>query len=242
MSESGPDTAAGTADPEAGKAGTADVGDMDAAREAILLAALPNVPFDGWSTELLRRATTQAGFTRDVGRIAFPQGVMDLVDYYSDWADREMERRLKEHDLMEMRIRDKIALAVRLRLEALEPSRDAARRAAGAFLAPPNGLLGAKCLYRTVDAMWRGIGDTSTDFNFYTKRATLSGVVASTMLHWFDDRSEGFADTWAFLDRRIENVMQFEKVKARMTKATEGMPDPFEILGKLRYPQPRRRD
>src|SRR4029077_14179482 len=94
--------------------------------------------------------------------------------------------------------------------------REAARRALALLALPLNAGLGLKLLYRTVDAMWYAAGDTSADFNFYTKRAILAGVYSSTLLYWLNDRAEGSEATWSFLDRRIDDVMKFEKFKDRV--------------------------
>jgi ubiquinone biosynthesis protein COQ9 len=112
----------------------------------------------------------------------------------------------------------------------------AARRAAAFLAIPVNAPMGAELSFRTADAIWRGIGDTATDFNYYTKRLLLSGVYTATLLFWFSDDSDGAADTWAFLDRRIENVMSIEKAKAGLADFASKLPDPFKILGSLRYP------
>ena len=102
---------------------------------------------------------------------------------------------------------------------------------------PQYALDGATCVWRTCDTIWRAIGDTSADFNWYTKRGLLAGVVTSTMLYWFADQSEDFEDTQKFIDRRIADVMQIEKVKAQVTKFAATLPNPFEILGALRHPR-----
>ena len=136
-----------------------------------------------------------------------------------------------------MKVRQRITFAVRKRIEIIAEHKEAARKAAAILALPQNALDGATCVYRTVDAIWRAVNDTSTDFNFYTKRALLAGVVTTTMLHWFADNSEGAEDTWKFLDRRISDVMQIEKVKAQVTKFAESLPNPLTILGALRYPR-----
>jgi ubiquinone biosynthesis protein COQ9 len=205
-------------------------------KNAILQAALIEADFDGWSLQTLRRASDKAGVSRDIQRLAFPRGVMDLVEYYAHTLDEAMLAGLAAQDLSSMRIRDKIALAVRLRIEALAEHKPAAHHAVKFLSLPQYAGEGVKHLYRTVDAMWRAIGDTSTDFNFYTKRALLAGVFASTLMHWFDDESEGSVKTWDFLARRIDNVMEIEKAKAKVVAVVEKLPSPWSVLGKLRYP------
>ncbi len=205
-------------------------------RKAILDKVLELAPFDGWTASTLRRAADETGVTGDTQRLAFPNGVMDLIEFHSRAADDEMLERLEDYDLGALKIREKVTLAVRLRIEVIAMHKHAARRAAHMLALPLHHATALRITYRTVDAIWRGIGDTSTDFNFYSKRAILAGVYTTTMMRWFDDRSEGTQETWAFLDRRIQNVMDFEKIKAKLRKRAEAMPSPWSILGALRYP------
>jgi ubiquinone biosynthesis protein COQ9 len=205
-------------------------------KAAILKAALVEADFGGWSLEALRAASDKAGVERDRQRLVFPRGVLDLLEFYSETADGAMAEQLAAHDLKALKIREKVALAVRLRIEVLAGHKQAARHALHHLALPPFAAEGLKLLYRTVDRIWREIGDTSTDFNFYTKRALLAGVYASTLATWTEDMSEDGAKTWEFLDRRIADVMQIEKAKASLRKTFGGLPDPFKILSALRYP------
>ena len=196
----------------------------DALREAVLAAALPHAAFDGFTDMVLQKAGAEAGLVKaDVARL-FEDGPTSLVEYYSIRTDAEMERRLGEIDLKAMKIRERIATAVKTRLAILKPHKEAARRAAALLSLPMHAALGARLVYRTVDAMWRAAGDTSTDFNFYTKRGILAGVYGSTAMRWFNDTSEDEAATDAFLADRIENVMQFEKFKAKAKEALSNFP------------------
>jgi ubiquinone biosynthesis protein COQ9 len=206
-------------------------------RERILAEALKHVPFDGWSDKTLREASAATGADEADLRAAFPRGVSDALLFFSDWADRRMVEALKEADLAKLKVRERVALAVRTRIEGLMPHKEAARRAAAVLALPLNAADAAVAIYRTCDQTWRAVGDTSTDFNFYTKRALLAGVHASTMLYWFADASEGAKETWAFLDRRIGDVMQIEKLRAAAVKLGEALPNPLTILGALRYPK-----
>jgi len=182
-------------------------------REAVLAASLPHAAFDGFTDQLLQKAGAEAGVAKaDLARL-FENGPLSLIEFYSGWADAEMEKRLG--DLKAMKIRERIALAVKTRLAILKPHKEAARRAAAMLSLPMHAALGAKLMYRTVDAMWRAAGDTSTDFNFYTKRGILAGVYGSTAMRWFNDTSADEKATEEFLTARIENVMQFEKLKAK---------------------------
>ena len=146
----------------------------------------------------------------------FPEGPLSLIEYFSTSIDEAMEKKLAATtDLSTRKIRERIKIAVMTRLWLLEPHKEAARRAAATLTLPMHAALGAKLMYRTVDAIWRVAGDTSTDFNFYTKRAILAGVYGSVLMRWFSDMGEDDSATEAFLDARIENVMQFEKFKAK---------------------------
>lgn len=196
----------------------------DQLREAVLLAALSHAAFDGFTDMVLQKAGAEAGLVKaDVARL-FEDGPISLVEYFSTRTDAEMEKRLAEMDLKSMKIRERIATAVKTRLAILKPHKEAARRAAALLSLPMHAALGAKLVYRTVDAMWRAAGDTSTDFNFYTKRGILAGVYGSTAMRWFNDTSEDEKATDAFLADRIENVMQFEKFKAKAKEALSNFP------------------
>jgi len=208
----------------------------DERRGELLEAMLAHVPFDGWTDKALVRGADDLGLDAAFVKLVFPGGPMEALEYWMDRADAAMVDELARRGVRDMRIRDRIATAVRVRLEQAAPHREAVRRAAGILALPQNTELAATGLWRTADAMWRAAGDTSTDYNYYTKRAILSGVYSSTLLAWMADDSEGFAETWAFLDRRIENVMQFEKVKGRLLKERESWPSLTRFLGRLRYP------
>lgn len=204
-------------------------------RQSILKDALKDVPFDGWTHEVLARA----GLSNDVGRdevdLLFPRGYLDLLEAFSHAADAHMSRVLEAADLTSLKVRERITLAIITRMEFLQTHREASLRAASILALPLHSVMAARLLARSVDLAWRGIGDTSTDFNFYTKRATLSLVLSSTLLYWMSDESEDLAPTREFLDRRIENVMQFEIAKAKVKKAAADLPSPVELLAKLRY-------
>ena len=196
--------------------------DDQPAREAVLAAALPHAAFDGFTDSVLQKAAMEAD-VKDAARL-FENGPISLVEFYSTWADAQMEAKLAATDLKAMKIRERIAAAVRARLSVLAPHKEAARRAAALLSLPMHAALGAKLVYRTVDAMWRAAGDTSTDFNFYTKRGILAGVYGSTAMRWFNDTDKDEKATDEFLAARIENVMQFEKFKSKAKEALAGFP------------------
>ena len=204
-------------------------------RQAILAAALVNVPFDGWSLKTMREGAQAAGIAHERMRMLFPNGVSDLVDFFCAQGDARMVEILAKTDLKAMKVRERITHCVRVRIEMDGDHKEAARRAAAFLALPLYASVAVRVLYRTVDAIWRAAGDQSTDFNFYSKRAILAGVYSSTLLYWFGDAAEGNAQTWAFLDRRIKDVMQIEKVKAGVQKFGEMLPDPLSLLGRLRY-------
>ncbi|HTW33368.1 MAG TPA: COQ9 family protein [Rhizomicrobium sp.] len=200
-------------------------------RRAVAQAALAHIPFDGFTDKVLNAAASDAGVDkRGVARL-FPGGPLDLVEALSDMFDDEMEARLAKAKLGAMKVRARIAKAVKTRLEILKPHKEAARRAAAFLTLPPHAARGAALLYRTVDVMWRAAGDTSTDFNFYTKRAILAGVYSATLMRWFTDESEDESETDAFLARRIDDVMRFEKFKAQIRERAKHLPSLSDIFG-----------
>jgi len=208
--------------------------DKIAQRDALIRAALPHVPFDGWSRKTLEAAADSAGLGADAAGRLFPGGAKDAVAHFMDLADRLMLEDLEAHNLPAKKIRERITLAVRVRLERWTPYREAVRRALALAPLPPFAGKTLRGGYRTVDAIWRAAGDKSTYFNFYTKRGLLAAVYGTTLLFWLDDRSEGCANTWTFLDRRIANVMQFPQVKARITERLKALPDPLKIFERIR--------
>jgi len=202
-------------------------------RQRLLTAALPHVPLDGWSPQCLSAATRDAGLSAAQARIAFPRSTADLVDFHAREGDRRMKAALATRDLGALRIRERIATAVRLRLETADGGREAARRLLALAATPGHAAWAARALYRTVDAIWYAIGDDSTNVNFYTKRALLAGVYASTLLVWLNDDSEDSAATWAFLDRRIKDVMRIQKARDQLERAVGRLPSPFHLLGAM---------
>ena len=207
--------------------------DDAALKDAVVEAALVHIPFDGFTDRLMHRAVKEAGANKADTLRLFPDGPLSLLEAFSDSVDAEMEERLAKLELAAMPVRKRIATAVKTRLEILRPHKEAARRAVAHLSLPPNVALGAKLVYRTVDAMWRAGGDLSTDFNFYTKRGILAGVYGATLLRWFADDSADESATDAFLAARIENVMQFEKFKGQVRETAKKLPSLAEILSGL---------
>ncbi|MCR9113297.1 MAG: COQ9 family protein [Rhodobacteraceae bacterium] len=210
-------------------------------KTTLLEAAKPHVPFDGWSEATFRAAMEDAGINAGLAQAVCPRGAVDLALAYHEEGDQAMLVRLAEADLGQLRFRDRVAAAVRYRLEAVE-DKELVRRGVTLFALPHHALDGAQAIWRTCDRIWTALGDTSEDVNWYTKRATLSGVYSSTVLYWLGDDSPGHERTWAFLDRRIDDVMQIEKVKARArdNKLVSGlMAGPLSFVNRIRKPGPR---
>ncbi|MEM1129174.1 MAG: COQ9 family protein [Pseudomonadota bacterium] len=184
-------------------------------RDALLDATLDLVPFEGWSEKSFGAAIGATGVDPTVARALFPRGAVDLALAYHDRGDAEMVRRLKAADLSEVRFRDRIKAAVQFRIEAIS-DKEAARRGATLFSLPGYAPDGAKAIWGTADLIWETLGDKSDDYNWYTKRATLSGVYSATLLYWLGDDSSDHQRTWRFLDRRIDDVMQIEKLKSQV--------------------------
>jgi ubiquinone biosynthesis protein COQ9 len=210
----------------------------DDTRNRVLEAALVHVPFDGWSDRTLRAAAAEAGVEAGLARALFPRGGVDLALAYHRHGDDQMVARLQAMDLTTLRFRDRIAAAVRARLEDADP--ELVRRGTTLFSLPMYATDGAKAIWGTADRIWTALGDASDDLNWYTKRATLSAVYASTVLYWLGDTSPDHHATWEFLDRRIEGVMQIEKLKAKFRENPLGkavMAGPGRAFSTLRAPK-----
>lgn len=221
-----------------------------AATDAVLDAALAHVPFDGWSDTTLRAAIAASGLEPGLARALFPRGAVDLALAFHRRGDDAMVAKLKETDLVAMRYRDRVATAIRFRLESVT-DKEVVRRGATLFALPNHAADGAKAIWGTADAIWNALGDTSRDANWYTKRATLSAVYAATVLFWLGDDSIGHKDTWEFLDRRIDDVMRIEKAKAglrnnplskallagplKLIEAVKAPTMPDDLPGKFRF-------
>jgi len=185
----------------------------EAVKAAILRAALPLVPFDGWSDQTFREAVADSGVAPGLAAALFPRGGLDLALAWHRQGDALMAEKLAGEDLTLQRYAARVTHAIRTRLEVAE-DKELVRRGTTLFALPPHAAEGAKAIWGTADAIWKALGDSSEDINWYSKRATLSAVYGATVLFWLGDDSPGHTATWEFLDRRIENVMQVEKFKA----------------------------
>jgi ubiquinone biosynthesis protein COQ9 len=204
--------------PERLQAGDPDIPLRDRLADALAAEAA----FDGWTRAALAAAARQLELPAGEADRLFPGGPVQVLTYFSQRADLRTVEDMEKEGVAGLKIRERIKGAVRIRLERHAGQREAVRRALALLSLPFNAGLALKLLYKTVDAMWYAAGDTSTDFNFYTKRATLAGVYSSTLLYWLNDRSPGSEATWGFLDRRIDDVMKIEKLKAQVKSWSGG--------------------
>ena len=199
--------------------GTSPDANSEATREALIVAVLDHVPFDGWGEKALLAAADECAVEAAAARRAFPRGAASLIEYHAARIDRCMEDSLGGAEALKgMGVRQRIAAAVRLRLELEHSHREAVRAALAYCAMPQNAHLSLTCLYHTVDTVWFATGDKSTDFNFYSKRALLAGAYGMTLLYWLDDSSENYEESWAFLDRRLEDVMRVGQAKANLQR------------------------
>jgi ubiquinone biosynthesis protein COQ9 len=209
---------------------------LDEIREALAPRLASHAAFDGWNERAIASAASELRVDADLAALALKGGPMALVEAWIGAVDAEMARRLPPEKLGAMKIRERITTLIATRLEIMAPDREGLRRAQAIMAMPQNIPSASRIGWRSADRMWRLAGDAATDFNHYTKRATLSAVYLSTLVVFVNDESEDFADTRAFLDRRIDNVMQFEKVKAQAKARSENMPSLSRFIGRLRYP------
>lgn len=208
-------------------------------RDAILEAALAHVAFDGWSEATLRKAAQEAEIPLAEARALFPRGAVDLALAYHRRGDDRMVEALEREALDDLRFRDRIARALRLRIEAID-DKEAVRRGTTLFSLPQYSADGARAIWGTADRIWTALGDTSDDVNWYTKRATLSGVYGATVLYWLGDDSLESQDTWGFIDRRIDDVMRIEKTKETIRSnpvLRTAFAGPAWLFGRIRAPR-----
>ena len=205
-----------------------------AAKDRLLEATLPNVLFDGWSLAGLKAGALAIDLPEAQIAVLFPDGGTEAALWLDDWADRQMLDALDAIDLKALKVRERVATAVKARLAVLGPHREAVRRAISLKASPWGAAKAAEIVYRTVDAVWYAAGDNATDFNFYTKRALLAAAYGPTVLYWLNDSSEGSADTFAFLDRRLSDVMQIPKLTDGVKRRLKHLTGPFQFLRQAR--------
>ena len=202
----------------------------DEARDKILVAMLSHVTFDGWSRRSLAAGVADAGYSPEMALRAFPGGLRDVAEHFASYMDQQMLTELTHHKIDKMKIRERIATCVKVRLQLFTPYREAVRRLVSFLAIPSNAPLATRCAWRTCSVMWYAAGDTSADFNYYTKRGLLTPVYTTTLLYWLNDDSENFENTWGFLDRRIADVLKIPMYKAKLQEAVSKLPSPFKLV------------
>ncbi|MGR3722663.1 COQ9 family protein [Abyssibius alkaniclasticus] len=208
-------------------------------RKAVIAAALPHVVFDGWSAATLAEAVADSGVDAGLAALAFPRGAVDLALAFHFAGDAEMRAQMAQAEFGALRYRDRVARAIAIRLQIAAPHKEAVRRGMALFALPQHAADGARAVWHTADAIWDGLGDGSRDVNWYTKRMTLGAVYSACLLFWLGD--EDGSETPAFIDRRIEDVMRFEKAKAAFRNSGMGKlwaAGPGKILGQVQAPSP----
>lgn len=203
--------------------------DLENAKNTILEAGLKDVPFDGWTLSVFENAATKAGYEAAMVEALFPQGERDLMDYFAKWADDKMLEILVKTETDGMRIRDRIKIAVETRIAVLNPHKEAVRMCFKKLILPQNARMAASLTWRTADVIWQWAGDTSEDYNRYTKRGLLSGVLSTTMAYWLQDQSDNHEKTISFLDKRIENVLFIGKNAGKIISPLARFADRFIV-------------
>ena len=209
---------------------------LDEIRDIVSARLASHAGFDGWNGKAVTAAAVEIGADGDLANLACKGRAIDLIGFWIDAVDAEMARRLPDDILGAMKIRARITSIIATRLEIMAPDKEALRRALTIMAMPQNVVTSAKLGWRSADRMWRLAGDTATDFNHYTKRMTLSAIYGSVLAAFVNDDSDNFTETRAFLDRRIENIMQFEKAKAGAMARRENLPSLSRLIGRMRYP------
>lgn len=215
-----------------------DTASWNKAREAVVAAALPHVPFDGWTERALVAGARSAGMEASEAARLFPRGPIEAIEVYSGMADRAMAEAVAALPA-EAKMRERIAAGIRARLDFVAPHKEAVRRATNTLAMPHHAPVGLRLLYRTVDALWYAAGDKATDFNFYTKRAILAAICSATFLYWFNDRSIDHAATLNFLERRLDEHGRVHGAMERLKQRVEKFPNPF-VFGERLRPDRRR--
>ena len=214
----------------------AEPANLDELRVALAPAIADAAAFDGWSDAAVRDAASLNGISPDAAAFAFSGGAMDMIEAWVRSVDQAMIAAWPAEKIAPLKIRERIRTLVQFRLDAIAGQKEALRRALSIMAMPQNVARSTRLGWSSADAMWRLAGDTATDYNHYTKRLTLGSIYAATLAFYVNDTSEDHADTRAFLDRRIEGIMKFEKVKARVMRPREEHFSLARFLGRLRYP------
>lgn len=214
--------------------------DLTESRDRVVQRALIHVPFDGWSMKTLRHACDDEGFGPDAAPRLFPGGVVEAIEHFSDFADRQMVEDMKADDLTDLHTPGRLKRAIQLRLQRWAGDRESIRRAVAMLALPQYAAANLRMTARTVDAIWKAAGDHSADFSWYTKRATLAPVYSTTLLYWFEDKSDDFEDTWSFLDRQFRAVGALPKMTGTLRKTLDRLPNPLKLVPRFpKTPKPR---
>jgi ubiquinone biosynthesis protein COQ9 len=209
---------------------------LDEMRAALGAAVPAHAMFDGWTDAALENAAKELGLDPAHARLAIPDGAAGMIEAWYASIDTRLAAAFPPERVAALKMRERIGALVLARIDLVRPNKQATRTALSTLARPGNVALGARLGWRAADTMWRIAGDTAADFNHYTKRLTLAGVYGATLMVWLDDDSEGEVDTRAFLGRRIDDVMRFEKMKAQLVPAPERRFSMTRFLGRLRYP------
>jgi ubiquinone biosynthesis protein COQ9 len=199
-------------------------------RDRLVIATLAHVPFEGWSPRALQEAAKDEGLDSTICERLFPGGAVDAIEHFADLADRRLIVAAAGFDLAGLRRSERIRWLVRHRIEAWSDRREAVRRAVTFLTLPTHGRVAVRAGWRTADSIWHAAGDGAADFSYYTKRATLAAVYTATLLYWLQDESEGSADSWAFLDRRLADALKFTKFRTNVQKRAALVPNPLQLL------------
>ena len=209
---------------------------MQEVRDRLVLAALAHVPFEGWSRKALAEAAKDAGFDVTMGERAFPGGPVAAVEHFSQIADHALEAEAAAAGLEALRLSERIAWLVRRRIEPWAEHREAIRRAVALLALPANVAAALRATWRTVDGLWYVAGDDSADFSFYTKRSSLAAIYGATVLYWLEDNSDGFADSWAFLERRLADHKRLHTLTNKARDRLKMLPTPLRLVMGRRPP------
>lgn len=211
---------------------------LEAQRQALVLAALEHVPFDGWSDKALAHAAADIGLDPSAPARLFPHGVSSAVECFTALADSLMVQDLAATNLTDLGVRERIVTGIRLRLERWTPHKESIRRALAVYALPQNITSGAHATWTTVDLLWKAIGDRSADFNWYSKRASLTAVYSAVLLYWLDDQSDDHQETWAFIERQVDTVVKVIKFRQQagktLTSTLDRLPNPFRMIPRRR--------
>ncbi len=211
--------------------------DITELKDRLLVETLPNVLFDGWTDHALRGGAASAGISPELTLHAFPEGVTDLVQHFADWTNRTMIAAYGAEDTETLGISARVALAIRLRLQALDEHREAVRSWLTWLALPNHAPMAPRLLHKTVDEIWYLVGDRATDFSYYTKRTLLAGVYSTTVLYWLGDESEGHAATWDFLERSLKATTGVSKTMAKaggLGQFLDYLPSPVRFARQFR--------